>query len=279
MDVRKNNIISQIIIYFIMAIFTVLAIYPLLWLVIQSFKTTQEYLTTSKLSLPEHWSAQNYPYVWEMAHFGILLINSIIYTAITVTATIVFGLMASFAFAKIPSKATPLLHGVFIVGILLTLQSILVPLFLVEMNTGLLNTRLGVLIPYIGLGLPMAVYLGTDFVKGIPGAIIESARIDGAKFLKIFTAIIVPMSAPVAMTLGILTFTGTWNEFMLITILTDHYTSQSIPVGISKFSGALASDYSRQFSALVMGVIPMIIFYVTFRKQITKGVAAGAVKG
>jgi raffinose/stachyose/melibiose transport system permease protein len=279
MDVRKTNVTAQIIIYFIMAIFTVLAIYPLLWLVIQSFKTTQEYLTTSKLSLPQNWSGQNYPYVWDVAHFGTLFLNSILYTAVTVVTTIVLGLMASFAFAKISSKATPLLHGLFIIGILLTLQSILVPLFLVEFSTGLINTRIGVLIPYIGLGFPMAIYLGTDFLKGIPDAIIESARIDGAKYLRIFSGIIMPMAAPVAMTLGILTFTGTWNEFLLITILTDHYSSQSIPVGISKFSGALASDYSRQFSALVMGVIPMIIFYVVFRKQITKGVAAGAVKG
>ncbi|GHU25431.1 putative ABC transporter permease protein YurM [Spirochaetia bacterium] len=279
MDVRRNNIGTQIAIYFVMAIFTVLAIYPLLWLVIQSFKTTQEYLTTSKLSFPSRWYGQNYPYVWGVAHFGTLFLNSIVYTAITVITTIVLGFMASFAFAKIPNKLTPLLHGLFIIGILLTLQSILVPLFLVEMSTNLLNTRLGVLIPYIGLALPMAIYLGTDFIRGIPGAIIESARIDGAKYLRIFSSIILPMAAPVAMTLGIITFTGTWNEFLLITILTDHYSTQSIPVGISKFSGALASDYSRQFAALVMGVIPMILFYVIFRKQITKGVAAGAVKG
>ncbi|MDR2808245.1 MAG: carbohydrate ABC transporter permease [Spirochaetaceae bacterium] len=279
MDVRKNSIGTSLAIYFVMAIFTVLAIYPLFWLVVQSFKTTQEYLTTSKLAWPSEWHAENYSYVWEIAEFGTLFLNSVLYTVVTCVVTIIFGLMASFAFAKIPNKATKILHGLFIIGILLTIQSILVPLFLVEMSTNLLNTRLGVLIPYIGLALPMAVYLGTDFMNGIPGAVIESARIDGAKYLKIFSSIILPMVAPVAMTLGILTFTGTWNEFLMITILTDSTASQTIPVGISKFSGALASDYSRQFTALVMGVIPMIIFYVTFRKQITKGVAAGAVKG
>jgi raffinose/stachyose/melibiose transport system permease protein len=146
-------------------------------------------------------------------------------------------------------------------------------------SVGLYNTRLGVLIPYIGLGLPMGVYLGTEFIKSIPGALIESARIDGAKYLKIFTAIIMPMTAPVAITLGILTFTGTWNEFMLINILTSDDAIKSIPVGIGRFSGALASDYGKQFSALVIGMIPMVIFYLIFRKQITQGVAAGAVKG
>jgi raffinose/stachyose/melibiose transport system permease protein len=144
---------------------------------------------------------------------------------------------------------------------------------------GLYNTRLGVLIPYIGIGLPMGVYLGTEFMKSIPDALIESARIDGAKYLWIFTSIIFPMSAPVTMTVGILTFTGAWNEFMLINILTSNDSIKSLPVGINRFSGALASDYGKQFSALVIGMIPMVIFYLIFRKQITKGVAAGAVKG
>ncbi|MDR2070848.1 MAG: carbohydrate ABC transporter permease [Treponema sp.] len=278
-DVREGNIPAKIIIYTVMAIFTILAIYPIIWLLIQSFKTTQEYLTTSKLSLPKLWFFGNYPYAWKMGNFGILLLNSIFYTMVTVISVVVLGFMASFAFAKIKSRATPILHGIFIIGILLTLQSIMVPLFLMVNAAGLYNTRLGVLIPYIGLGLPMGVYLGTEFIKGIPEALIEAARIEGAKYLKIFSSIIFPMTAPVAMTVGILTFTGTWNEFMLINILSSSDLIKSIPVGVNRFSGALASDYGKQFSALVIGMIPMLIFYLIFRKQITKGVAAGAVKG
>jgi raffinose/stachyose/melibiose transport system permease protein len=278
-ETDKGSILAKALIYCVMAVFTIMAIYPLLWLVIQSFKTTQEYLTTSKLSLPTQWFAGNYPYAWKMGNFGILFINSIIYTGVTVVAVIVLGAMSGFAFAKIQSKATPLLHGIFIIGILLTLQSIMVPLFLMVNAVGLYNTRLGVLIPYIGLGLPMAVYLSTEFIRGIPEALIEAARIDGAKYFKIFYSIILPMIAPVAMTIGILTFTGTWNEFMLINILSSSDNVKSLPVGINRFSGALASDYGKQFSALVIGMIPMVAFYLIFRKQITKGVAAGAVKG
>ncbi|MDR3173896.1 MAG: carbohydrate ABC transporter permease [Treponema sp.] len=271
--------IYKILIYLIMLIFTVLAIYPILWLIIQSFKTTQEYLSSSKLALPKLWFTGNYPYAWRMGKFGVLMVNSVFYTAVTVVAVVILGFMAGFAFAKIKNKVTPLLHGIFIIGILLTLQSIMVPLFLMVNAVGLYNTRLGVLIPYIGIGLPMGVYLGTEFMKSIPDALIESARIDGAKYLRIFTSIIFPMSAPVAMTVGILTFTGTWNEFMLINILTSNDGIKSLPVGINRFSGALASDYGKQFSALVIGMIPMVVFYLIFRKQITKGVAAGAVKG
>lgn len=278
-DIKKNSIPAQIAIYVIMGVFTILAVYPLLWLVVTSFKTTQEYLTTSKLALPKVWFAGNYPYAWTMGKFGTLLINSVIYTSVTVAAVVFLGFMAGFAFAKIRNRFTPILHGIFIIGILLTLQSIMVPLFLMVTKVGLYDTRLGVLIPYIGLGLPMGVYLGTEFIKSIPDALVESARIDGAKYLRIFFSIIFPMTAPVAMTVGILSFTGTWNEFMLINVLASSDRIKSIPVGIGRFSGALASDYGKQFSALVIGMVPMLAFYLVFRKQITKGVAAGAVKG
>jgi raffinose/stachyose/melibiose transport system permease protein len=187
--------------------------------------------------------------------------------------------MAGFAFAKLPSKFTPALHGSFIIGILLTLQSIMVPLFLMINAVGLYDSRLGVLIPYIGIGLPIAVYLSTEYIKAIPNEVIESARIDGAKYRRIFTSIILPMAAPVATTVAILSVTGTWNEFMLINMLISRNELRSLPVGIQKFSGTLGSDYGKQFAALVIGMMPMIIFYAIFRKQITKGVAAGAVKG
>jgi len=277
--IKEGSMIAKFAIYIIMGVFTIMAIYPLFWLFIQSFKTTQVFLTTSKLSFPQNWFFGNYPDSWQRGNFGMLFINSIFYTATTVISVVVLGFMAGFGFAKIKNRFTPVLHGIFIIGILLTLQSIMVPLFLMVTNVGLYDTHLGVLIPYIGLGLPMGVYLGTEFIKSIPMALIESARIDGAKYFKIFTAIIFPMTAPAAMTVGILTFTGTWNEFMLINILSSSDTVRSLPVGINRFSGALASDYGKQFAALMIGVIPMLTFYLTFRKQITKGVAAGAVKG
>ncbi|HKL86071.1 MAG TPA: carbohydrate ABC transporter permease [Treponemataceae bacterium] len=278
-SMTKTSVLTKTVIYLIMGVFTLLAIYPIFWLIIQSFKTTQEYLLTSKLSFPTKWFTQNYVQSWKRGNFGILMTNSVIYTSVTVVSIIVFGFMAGFAFAKIPSKATPFLSNSFIIGILLTLQSIMVPLFLLVNMVGLYNTRIGILIPYIGIGLPMGVYLSTEYIRSIPDALIESARIDGAKYLKIFSSIIVPMATPVAVTVAIMTVTGTWNEFMLINILASSDKIKSIPVGIARFSGALASDYGKQFAALVIGLIPMLVFYIIFRKQITKGVAAGAVKG
>jgi len=278
-EIQEKGGIGRFITYIIVGIFTVLAIYPILWVVLQSFKTTQEYMRESKLAMPKMWYGGNYPWAWTMGRFGILILNSLFYTTVTTVSTIVLSFMAGFAFAKIQSKATPILFGSFIIGILLTIQSIMVPLFLIINTIGLYDTRLGVLIPYVGIALPMAVYLSTEYIKSIPDAVLESARIDGAKYFEVFLKIIMPMAAPVAVTVAILQVTGTWNEFMLINILVSRNELKSLPVGVNMFSGALASDYGRQFSALVIGMMPMVIFYGIFRKQITKGVAAGAVKG
>ncbi|HAP56663.1 MAG: carbohydrate ABC transporter permease [Sphaerochaeta sp.] len=270
--------INTVLTYAVMIFFTVMAIYPLLWLVMNSFKTTTEF-QMNKLGFPKEWVLVNYKDAWVRGKFPRLILNSFIYTGVTTVVTLVFSFMAGFAFAKIPNRATKYLHGSFVIGLLLTLQSIMVPLFLIINWVGLYNTFLGVLIPYIGIAMPMGIYLGTEFIKSIPDALVESARIDGATYLKIFISIIVPMAAPVAVTVAIMTVTGTWNEFMLINILTSSDALKSLPVGVQKFAGALSSDFGKQFAALVIGLVPMLVFYLSFRKEITKGVAAGAVKG
>ena len=280
-DIRNTNAVASTIMYVIVILFTILAIYPIFWVIMSSFKSTTEYMSieSSKLALPQDWHFTNYPRVWRDASFPTLIYNSVFYTTITTISVIVLSFMAGFGFAKLPSKATPFFHGSFVIGLLITIQCILVPLFLMVRSVGLYNTRLGVLIPYIGMALPMAVYLSTAYIKGIPNEIIESARIDGAKYLSIFARIILPMAAPVATTVAILQVTGTWNEFMFINILVGADRLKTVPLGVNMFAGALHSDYGRQFAAIVIGMMPMIIFYTIFRKQITKGVSAGAVKG
>ncbi|MEL3906281.1 MAG: carbohydrate ABC transporter permease [Treponema sp.] len=269
--------------YCMLGTFALFSIYPIIWLLINSFKTTQEfYLNRLGLpgKIPEYgWTLVNFITSWKAGNFSVLIVNSAVYTMLTVFATLLFSLMTGFAFAKLHNTATPFLHGTYIIGLLLTIQSIMVPLFLLINWTGLYNTRIGILIPYIGIALPLAVYLATEFIKGIPSALIESARIDGAPFFTIFYKIIVPMSAPVATTIAIFTTTATWNEFMLINILTSEDRLKSLPVGIQQFSGTLSTDFCKQFAALTIGMLPILIFYLVFRKEITKGISAGAVKG
>lgn len=279
MDNRNISLPAKILVYAIMVIFTVLTIYPILWLVLQSFKTNTTYLTTNKLSFPSSLYLGNYAFVINQGNFFGFFKNSLIYSSVTVAVVVVLSNMAGFAFAKLNYKITKLLHGIFIVGILLTMQSILIPLFLMVSAAGIHNTRWAVLIPYIALGLPMGVYLCTDFQKSIPDELLEAARIDGASFISIFSRVVLPMCAPVSVTLAIITFTGNWNEFILMSLMTSSEKLKAIPYMVGRYAGALGSDYGKLFTSLTVALIPILIFYSIFRNQITKGVAAGAVKG
>jgi raffinose/stachyose/melibiose transport system permease protein len=266
--------------YIVVLTFTVLTIYPIAWLIIQSFRTHADYMTNSRLSLPTEWVTINYSVVWGQMNFPRFLLNSVIYSVVTVVVIVIISNMAGFAFAKLNFKITKLLLGLFIIGILLTIQSILIPLFLMVTAAGLFNTRLGVLIPYIGLGLPMAVYLNTDFIKkGIPDELIESAKIDGASYVRVYRSIIFPMSTPVSVTIAIITFIATWNEFILMNLLTAGDTFKAIPALVGRFAGALGSNFGMLFATLTLSLLPILVFYFIFRNKITKGVAAGAIKG
>ena len=264
-----------------------------------SFKSTPEY-RLNKLSLPTKLAWVEYSGAWEIGEFSKLIGNSFIYTLGATIGIIFFSILAGFAFAKIKSKATPLIYGTFVMGILLSIQSLMVPLFIeVSQFDKLLgalfqalhviasaddfhlfyNSRFGVLLIYIGSGLPIALYLSTEYIKSIPNALVEAARIDGAGFFRIFRGIIIPMCVPIATTVAILNITGLWNEFALINILVSKTSLKSLPLGVYRFTGTMMADYGKQFAALVIGMAPMLVFYIIFRKQITKGVSAGAAKG
>ena len=300
MDARRGilGIIGRALAYLVMSVFALMTVFPIVWLIVNSFKSTTEF-RVNMLGLPKTWITVNYPGAWQIGEFNKLIGNSVLYTATASAGIIFFAVLAGFAFAKIRSRATAPIYGSFVMGILLSIQSLMVPLF-IEVSQldrilgdffeaiGLAgpgqfnffyNSRIGVILIYIGSGLPVAIYLATEYIKSIPDALVEAARIDGAGYFWIFRGVVVPMCIPIAATLAILNITGLWNEFALINILVSKTNLKSLPLGIYRFSGTLTADYGKQFAALVIGMAPMLAFYIAFRKQITKGVAAGAMKG
>lgn len=273
-----KKVFPKVVFYTVFITFTILTIFPLIWLFYSSFKSKIEIIRHG-LALPKSPIITNYIEAWRLGHLGQYMINSFIYTTVSTGGVIILAMMVSFAFAKIRYKIiTPILWYTFLMGLLITLHAILVPLFLFESRIGLYDTRLGVIIPYIAVGLPLAIYVGTEFVKGIPDSIIESAKIDGASYFQIFLKIILPMCRPVIVTIAIITVLANWNEFLLGSILTSRHTTRPLPVGVYVFSGPLATEYGMQFAALVIALAPILLFYIIFNKQITRGLIAGAIK-
>ena len=307
MDLESRNqhpLRWKLVAYIVMVGFMALTIGPLIWLGYSSFKPHAEIVrnifslpSLSYPLLPEpeeqgragtntnrsvfnrpFYLVQNYVTAWTRGSLAICAFNSVLYSVVTTVISTILALTTGYGLAKFGYKISGPIYVFFMMGLLLTVHSILVPLFVMETKLGIANTRLGVILPYIAFGLPFLVFLGTSFVKGLPAELEEAAIIDGASYLDVFWHVILPVSQPVVATMAIFRFLGAWNEFAMVFILTSETAIRTLPVGINAFAGGLTRDYGTQFAALMIGTLPMIIFYIFFNKQIQEGFASGALK-
>lgn len=274
---KKTITLGKVLSYILMITFTLLTIIPLTWMILSAFKP-HALIVRHPLAPPMTWYVQNFILAWTQGHLGIYFINSTIYSLVATFFTVLFAMSSGYALSKFHYKSSRFVSLLYTLGLLITVHSVIVPLFIMETKLGLSNTRLGVILPYIAFGLPFQVFLATTYIKGIPDAMQESAIIDGADFIQIFLRIIIPVATPIISTMFIYTFLGNWNEFILVLTLTSDLTVRSLPVGINSFAGGMSRDYGLQFAALVIGTVPMIIFYLIFKDKIAQGFAAGALK-
>lgn len=274
---KKTITLGKGLSYLLMITLTLLTIIPLTWMILSAFKP-HALIVRHPLSPPVSWYIENFTLAWTQGHLGIYFINSTIYSLVATFFTVLFAMSSGYALSKFHYKSSRFVSLLYTLGLLITVHSVIVPLFIMETKLGLSNTRLGVILPYIAFGLPFQVFLATTYIKGIPDAMQESAIIDGADFIQIFLRIIIPVATPIISTMFIYTFLGNWNEFILVLTLTSDLTVRSLPVGINSFAGGMSRDYGLQFAALVIGTVPMIIFYLIFKDKIAQGFAAGALK-
>ncbi|MFW6387953.1 MAG: carbohydrate ABC transporter permease [bacterium] len=274
---RKDMIAWRIFSYIFMAIFTFLAVAPLVWLAYSSLKPHPA-IVRNIFALPREFYWQNYVVAWYRGQLGMLIMNSIFYSVVATSVTVMLALSAGYGLAKFGYRISGVIYTFFIMGLLVTAHSVLVPLFVMETRMGIADTRFGVLLPYIGFGMPFMIFLATSYIRGIPLALEESARIDGATYLQTFWHVIRPMSAPVVATMTIFAFLANWNEFVFVFVLTSSQELRSLPVGVQAFTGGMSRNYGLLYAALVIATVPMIIFYMFFHQQLKRGFAAGAIK-
>ncbi len=260
-----------------MSLFAVLTLFPLAWLAYSSLKPNAE-IIKFPLAMPKDPSFANYAEAWEKGGLGVALLNSFFYTATATVSTLFLALSAAFGLTKFKFKSAKFFTGAFALGLMITVHAVIIPLFLLEVRLGLVNTRLGVILPYIAFDLPISIMIAISYVKGIPDAIIESAQIDGAQYRHIFWRLIVPLSSPVAGTMLILSFLRHWNEFLFVFIFTTKSALKSLPVAITQFAGRHNIEYGLQYASLVIGIVPMLLFYLVFHAQLRKGFGEGALK-
>jgi len=206
-------------------------------------------------------------------------LNSIIYASVSTFLVVLLGAMTAFAISKMQfKKLSRVLMVVYGLGYLISIPSLIIPLFLMMTKAGLIDTHLGLILVYTAFGMPLSVLLSSQFMQGLPSSLVESAYIDGASVFRTFWSIILPMTTPVIITISILSALGTWNEFLLVLVLASSEFTKSLPVGVYSFSSLTGTQLGWQLAALVIATLPAMIVYFTFNQRLTNGVVAGAVK-
>ncbi len=221
----------------------------------------------------------NYAAAITRGTLALKFLNSVIYTGLSTFLIAFLALMIGFALSKLPfRRLSVFILGLIGLGYLLSIQSVIIPLFLMLTSVKLTDTHLGIILVYTAFGLPLAVLLMTQFMRGLPDSLIESAYIDGASVFRTFLSIMTPMSTPVIVTVSIISSLGIWNEFLLVLVMASSEATKSLPSGVYSFTSLMGTQLGWQLAALVIATAPVMAVYLAFNRSITRGVVAGALK-
>lgn len=269
---------SQLVLWCLLSALLVMLVTPLIWVLFSSFKTNADILNYP-FSIPKSVSLTNYISAWNLGKFNIYFINTLYITFFGLIIMVAFGTMAGYAFGQIQFPFRETLFYIFLAGLTLPSQTVIIPLFYLLKSLGLVNTLWGVILASVGMGLPFSVFLMRNTFKGLPKEMRESAYMDGASEWKTFLWIMLPLSKPAIVALVIFTFMGLWNEYLLplvVLITPDKFT---IAIGLASFQSELYTNYSVIFAGAVISMIPSILIYLLFQRQFIEGVLSGAQKG
>ena len=262
----------------ILMLFSLTCIFPAIWLFYSSLKEKSEFYH-SPVALPKSPSFQHYVSILTKSNFLVWLWNSLRNSFLTLFFVIAFGFIIGYFLSRYQFKGRNLMYAYFLLGMLVPVHALMVPMYVLFTKTGLTDNWFTLVLPYTAVSLPISVFLVESYVKSIPLEIEEAAAIDGSSRHRTIFSIILPMCKPILTTVGIIQFFYVWNEFTFSLILIDSEKWMTIPVGITLFKGQFTTDFPKMMPAMLLAILPAMLIYFIFSKQIIKGMVAGAVKG
>ena len=258
----------------------VTVIFPMIWMIYSSFKTDQE-LFLSPWGPPVELQWDNFARAWTKAHVGDYLLNTLIVVVPALLLTLIISAMAAYVLARFEFVGRRFLFYMFLSGMLFPVFLALVPLFNLVNQLKMLNTFHGLILVYIAYSLPFTIFFLTGFFKTLPTEIEESAIMDGANPYQVFFKVMLPMASPGLISMGIFNFLGMWNQYVLPLVLISDESKYMLSQGLAfmLFKQFYENDWSALFAALTIIMVPTLIVYITFQKQIQDGITTGALKG
>jgi len=261
----------------LLAVFTVLCLFPVYYLFATAFKSEGEYLR-NLFGLPLKPVVSNFLTVFRGRRFLLWFLNSIILTSGSVAASLVIALFAAFAFAKMRFRGRDAILSVILTLMIVPPVVMVIPLFKIMIALHILNTYPSVILIYAGLTLPFSIYMLASFFRTIPGAIIDSARMDGCRDIRVLRSIAVPLSGPAVVTIILVNALWVWNELLIAVIFLQRDELKTLMVGLTIFKSRYNLDIPVTMAGLALATVPMLALYFAGQKYFVKGLVAGAVK-
>ena len=276
-SVRTERIVISIFSHLVLIFFVVVIVYPVMWMIFASFKSQTE-IVTNIWGLPQTLLWDNYANAWKNASMGYAIFNSVVSSLGAVIFVTTLASLAGYAFAKFRFRFS---LAIFLILILTMHAPIpVIPLYVMLVRLNLTDSLIGLILPMVAGGLPLAIFIFRAFFQSIPSELVDAAKVDGCTELSAFRRVIIPISTPAIATVAILQFVGAWNEYFLALILLRSPEVRTIPLAIQVFFYSWGrTQWEQVFAALTIGSLPMIILYIFMQRQFIQGLTAGSVKG
>lgn len=262
-----------------LAIFAIGDLFPLIWLLDFSIAKTPELFGSNILVFPKPPQWINYVTAWVDGQIPQYFWNSVIVNVVTISLTTFFAVTMAYAFTRMKWKLRNVFFGTVLIGIMIPIHATLLPNYIIFNACKITNTYLGLIIPYVAVALPQATFIMTGFMHSIPISVEESAILDGCNTRQLISKIVFPMVRPGMVTVVIMTFISTWNEFIMAATFISDNGLRTLPYSVYNFAGQYSSDYAIQFAVMMLVALPSLVIYALLSDKITAGITDGALKG
>ncbi|KUI96596.1 carbohydrate ABC transporter permease [Vibrio sp. MEBiC08052] len=269
----NNPMLSRMLLWF----FAILTIAPFLLVLSASFKSQSEMLQ-GFFSLPEHFSFHNYVSAWQEGHFKTYFVNSLLIVFPVVIASMALGTLSGFAFAFLKLPGKPFLALLLALGMVLPSEAFMIPLYHEMHWLGLINTHLALILPQIALSIPFSTLMIATAFTQVPKELIEASVMDNTPRFTILWKILLPAIRPTLLTLGLLLFIWTWNEFLIPLVLVNKEELRTLPIGMMFFQNRNTINIPVLMAGAMIVILPLIVIFLIFQRKFISGVTEGAVK-
>lgn len=263
--------------YAVLVIFLVIFVVPVAWIAAAALKSSQQ-IAASPLALPTELHWENFARAWTIGHFDTYLWNTVVYSVTIVTGVTVLSSLAGYALARRQFRGRNVVFVLFLLGLMVPFQSLMIPLYYLARDLGILGTRWAMILPGIALGLPFGIFLMRAFFQSLPEELADAARIDGCNEFGAFRRVMLPLAYPGLTTLVIFQFMQTWNAFLLPLVLVQRDELRPVGLGIMFFLGRYTSDRGLIAAGVLLTSLPIVVLYLFLQRHFIRGITAGALK-